>query len=114
MTKPIVECTGLYVEVAVFTEPYRFRGFIKRDLFLVQTYGPDRRDGQPFREAEYKAIELEEGSGVYWPVRRNQDLQYPGCHPNKCDNWGVWSVQVGFGHDLPKDLGGNSEIQLTG
>ena len=100
MSKPTVECTGLYMEVAVFTRFFTHRGFIKRDIYLVETYGP-KQDGHPLEQGQIKVIELKEGSGMYWPIQKTV---------GKYNNWETYHVHVDAG-PLPDDLYQNSEIE---
>lgn len=116
---PKAEVTGLYADVAVFTRPFRFRGFIKRDIYLVTTYGLLVRgglpeEGAPLRESTIRAIELEEGSEVYWPVSRTRRVELPEDYPDDCKNWGAWHVYVVDGSPLPDDLHQNPKIKFTG
>lgn len=115
MNKPNVECTGLEVEVAIFTRPFHFLGFIKRDLYLVHTYGRAGWDGQPLVHGEIKAVEIDKDSGQFWPVSRTTRVKLPENYPDECRIWGAYHLLVDtLNHELPSDLYQNLEIKFLG
>jgi hypothetical protein len=106
---------GVLVEVAVFTQPFHFRGFVKRQLRTIPTYGRAGWDGQPLVYGEIKAIEIEKDSGQFWPVSRTTRVKLPENYPDECRIWGAYHVLVDtLLQKLPEDLYQNPEIQFLG